>query len=90
MNEFIQTLADENDFASIVDIGKSYEGRDMKVWGNIGENLGISVFKVLAIEKAPPGSPIVWLEAGIHAREWISPAVATFIVRELVRDFFID
>merc|ERR1712130_923368 len=24
---------------------------------------------------------------GIHAREWISPAVATFIVRELVEDY---
>ena len=39
---------------------------------------------VLAITKAGPGAPSVWLEAGIHAREWIAPAVATFIVRELV------
>jgi len=72
LNEFIESLAADNDFASIIDIGKSYEGRDMKV---------------LAIEKAPAGSPIIWLEAGIHAREWISPAVATFIVRELVEDY---
>ena len=26
-------------------------------------------------------------QAGIHAREWIAPAVATFIVRELVEDY---
>jgi len=72
LNEFIETLAAENDFASIIDIGQSYEGRDMKV---------------LAIEKAGPDAPSVWLESGIHAREWIGSAVATFIVRELVEDY---
>merc|ERR1719466_258387 len=72
LNEFIESLADANDFASIIPIGESYEGRDMNV---------------LAITKAGPGAPNIWLEAGIHAREWISPAVATFIVRELVEDY---
>merc|ERR1712142_1375215 len=72
LNTWIAGLADANDFARIINIGKSYEGRDMNV---------------LAIEKAGAGAPNVWLEAGIHAREWISPAVATFIVRELVEDY---
>merc|ERR1711971_1121964 len=57
---------------SIIPIGESYEGRKMNV---------------LAITKAGPGAPNIWLESGIHAREWISPAVATFIVRELVEDY---
>jgi len=72
LNEFIESLAETNDFASIIPIGKSYEGREMKV---------------LAITKAGPGAPNIWLEAGIHAREWISPAVATYIVRELVENY---
>ena len=72
LNMFIQGLADTNEWASIIDIGKSYEGRDMKV---------------LALTKAGPGKPNIWLEAGIHAREWISPAVATFIVKKLVQDY---
>ena len=37
--------------------------------------------------KAGPGAPNVFLEAGIHAREWIAPAVATFLIRELVEDY---
>jgi len=72
LNQFLDALAASNDFANIINIGKSYEGRDMNV---------------LAITKAGPGAPNVWLEAGIHAREWIAPAVATFLVRELVEDY---
>jgi len=72
LNEFLQALADANDFAEVINIGKSYEGRDMNV---------------LAVKKAGPGAPNVFLEAGIHAREWIAPAVATFIMRELVEDY---
>jgi len=72
LNEFIEALADANDFASIIPIGKSYEGRDMKV---------------LAITKAGAGAPSVFLESGIHAREWVSPAVATYVVRQLVEEY---
>jgi len=72
LNEFIESLASANDWAKIINIGKSYEGRDMNV---------------LAITKAGPGKPNIWLEAGIHAREWISPAVATYVVRELVEEY---
>ena len=31
LNEFIEALADANDFARIINIGQSHEGRDMKV-----------------------------------------------------------
>lgn len=30
----------------------------------------------------------VWLDAGIHAREWIAPAVNTFIADFIVRNFW--
>ena len=72
LNDFIAALADANEWASIIPIGESYEGGKMNV---------------LAITKAGPGAPNIWIEAGIHAREWISPAVASFIIRELVEDY---
>ena len=31
LDAFIESLADSNDFARIINIGKTYEGRDMKV-----------------------------------------------------------
>ena len=34
---------------------------------------------VLDVEK-----PVIFIEGGIHAREWISPATVTFFIRELV------
>merc|ERR1712233_70797 len=44
LNEFIAALADANDWANVINIGQSYEGRDMNV---------------LAITKAGPGAPAV-------------------------------
>jgi carboxypeptidase A4 len=72
LNQFLDAQAAANDWAEVINIGQSYEGRDMNV---------------LAITKAGPGAPNVWLEAGIHAREWIAPAVATFLMRELVENY---
>ena len=30
--------------------------------------------------------PAMWFDGGIHAREWVSPAVATYMVMELVEN----
>ena len=69
LNDFIAALADANEWASIIPIGESYEGRKMNV---------------LAITKAGPGAPNIWLESGIHAREWISPAATLFALDQIV------
>ena len=53
LNAYIDDLAAQNDFISTVSIGKSHEGRDMRV---------------IQIAKAGAGAPNVWIEAGIHAR----------------------
>ena len=42
LNEFIAALADANDFARIIPIGQSYEGRDMNVLAI--EKVGVNAY----------------------------------------------
>lgn len=51
-------------------IGNSVEGRPLKV---------------LRI-KGKPGSPALWVDGGIHAREWITSASVSYAVNELVEN----
>ncbi|XP_063365813.1 carboxypeptidase B-like [Cydia amplana] len=53
-------------------IGKTCEGRDIKL---------------LRISNSNPDNKGVWLDGGIHAREWVSVAVTTYIANEIVKNF---
>uniref|UniRef100_A0A182QYZ5 Zinc carboxypeptidase A 1 n=1 Tax=Anopheles farauti TaxID=69004 RepID=A0A182QYZ5_9DIPT len=57
-----------SEFVTIVEIGRSYEGRPIK---------GVKLSR-------RPDSKAIVVEGGIHAREWISPATATFLLNELI------
>jgi len=52
-------------------------------YGQSWENRGL---KVLKISTGGTGKPAIWVDAGIHSREWISMAVNTFIINELVHN----
>ncbi|XP_062141796.1 zinc carboxypeptidase A 1-like [Drosophila sulfurigaster albostrigata] len=54
---------------TLIEGGKSYQRRSI---------LGVKISKSLS------DKPGIFLEAGIHAREWISPAAATFIINQLL------
>uniref|UniRef100_A0A182KB79 Zinc carboxypeptidase A 1 n=1 Tax=Anopheles christyi TaxID=43041 RepID=A0A182KB79_9DIPT len=56
------------DAVSTLEVGQSYEGRPIK---------GVK------LSRRPDNKAIV-VEGGIHAREWISPATATFLLHELI------
>jgi murein tripeptide amidase MpaA len=58
------------------EIGRSYEGRPLIVI-KIGE-------------ESPAEKPAVWIDAGIHAREWIAPATAVYIIWALVSGYRSD
>lgn len=36
-------------------------------------------------KKKKTSKPGIFIEAGVHGREWITPAVATWILKELVK-----
>lgn len=36
-------------------------------------------------KKKKTNKPGIFIEAGVHGREWITPAVATWILKELVK-----
>jgi len=67
--EWVDQLAARNKFVSNHTIGKSVERRDLKM---VKINAG-------------SGKPKIFIDAGIHAREWISPAATIFFIEKLVR-----
>ncbi|EDV94099.1 zinc carboxypeptidase A 1 [Drosophila grimshawi] len=54
---------------TLIEGGKTYQGRSI---------LGVK------ISKSQSEKPGIFLEGGIHAREWIAPAAATYIINQLL------
>jgi len=52
-------------------IGTSSEGREIGL---------------VKISSGGTNKPAIWIDGGMHAREWISPATATYIMNKLVKD----
>uniref|UniRef100_T1J8Z7 Zinc carboxypeptidase A 1 n=1 Tax=Strigamia maritima TaxID=126957 RepID=T1J8Z7_STRMM len=61
-------------YVHLVTIGRSFEGRPLRVV-KIGKPVWGHV------------KPAVWIDAGMHAREWISPVTAVFIIDQLVNNY---
>ncbi|XP_063365490.1 carboxypeptidase B-like [Cydia amplana] len=57
---------------TVISLGKTAEGRDIKV---------------LKVSNSDAGNSGVWIDGAIHAREWISASVVTYIVNHVVRHF---
>lgn len=76
INVYLDELAKRHpDTVKVKSIGKSSEGRDMKI-------IHIST----ATNESAKGRPAIWIDAGIHAREWIAPATALYIIHQLVEN----
>ncbi|CAH1779122.1 unnamed protein product [Owenia fusiformis] len=69
INDWLENVANSySSIASTENIGSTYEGRTMKL---------------IKIGSDGSNKPAIWLDAGIHAREWIAPAVAEYIIDQL-------
>ncbi|CAG9788800.1 unnamed protein product [Diatraea saccharalis] len=60
---------------SVKSIGASYEGRDLKV---------------LRISNGKSTNKAVFIDGGIHAREWISPATVTYFINQFAENFDVE
>lgn len=60
----------------------------MKFINEIAKLFDICKFyiQVIRITNNKPGTPAIWIDGGIHAREWISPASVTYIINYLVEN----
>ncbi|XP_075210220.1 carboxypeptidase B-like [Lycorma delicatula] len=66
------------DIVEIKTIGTSAEGRSLKV---------IKISEPAKKSKEKKEKPAIWIDAGAHGREWITPAVALFLVKQLVQGY---
>jgi len=70
--EWFDYLETNFEFCETEVIGETYEGQEMKV---------------MKVCKGGCGNkPTMWIDSGIHAREWISPAVGTWMLNEVVEN----
>ncbi|KAK2838362.1 hypothetical protein Q7C36_013176 [Tachysurus vachellii] len=73
INSFMDMLVQENPkLVSKIVIGQSYEGRPLNV---------------LKFSTGGTKRPGIWIDTGIHAREWITPASGSWFAKKIVTDY---
>ncbi|KAF2896454.1 hypothetical protein ILUMI_09719 [Ignelater luminosus] len=73
INAYLDQLAEDcPNLVSLETIGKSYEGRALKL--------------VKISTNSSANKPIIFIDAGVHAREWIAPPVALYAIQQLVEN----
>ncbi|CAL8104015.1 unnamed protein product [Orchesella dallaii] len=74
LNFVDQSALSHSEIASVEEIGRTIENRPMIVI-----KIGTPV--------ANKTKPAIFMDGGIHAREWISPALTTYFINQLVNNF---
>lgn len=66
--KWMDELIEKNDFVTGFELGLTYE-----------------LFPIRGLKiSRKSGNPAVFVESGIHAREWIAPATATYLIDQFV------
>ncbi|XP_014164931.1 carboxypeptidase A2 isoform X2 [Geospiza fortis] len=75
INAELDHLASEYSFVEKIQIGESYEKRPLYV---------------LKFSTGGSSRPAIWLDAGIHSREWVTQASALWIANKIASDYGTD
>jgi murein tripeptide amidase MpaA len=77
INAWVKKHAETSELATLVNAGKTYEGRDI---------LGL----VITSKKNKGNKPATLHHGAIHAREWISPSTVMYLMNELITKYNSD
>ena len=73
MYDYLMKLAEKLKNMKIEAIGQTDEGRDIKI---------------VKINSNNSKLPTIFLDAGLHAREWISPAATLYLTERLAKSVY--
>lgn len=62
------------DLVQLVEPARSFEGRPIKY------------LKISTTNFTDSSKPVIFIDGGIHSREWISPPTVTWVVRKLLEN----
>ncbi|XP_038206903.1 carboxypeptidase B-like [Zerene cesonia] len=75
INDYLDSLAEQYpDVVTVINAGLSYEGKQIKT-------VRISTTRFENLRK-----PVIVIDAAVHAREWVTPPVALYLIHKLVVD----
>ncbi|KAL0867455.1 hypothetical protein ABMA27_008242 [Loxostege sticticalis] len=75
IDAYLERVAAEHpDIVTLVNAGKSFEGRDIKY------------VKISTTNFKDSSKPIYFMDAAMHAREWVTPPVALYSIHRLVEN----
>lgn len=73
INDYLDEIGElYPEYVTVINAGLSYEGRQIKL-------LRISTTRFESIWK-----PVIVIDAAVHAREWVTPPVALYLIHQLV------
>lgn len=73
INDYLDSLAEKYpNVVTVINAGLSYEGKQLKY-------VRISSSRFEQLHK-----PVVFIDAAVHAREWVTPPVALYLIHKLV------